>query len=147
MKITIALTIFLLAALRPLAHATVADSTVITVASKAAGATPFTSKVTVNVNQLSDLRRIQFAVTPKSGSVTRPLSASYTKTYLDRRGYLHSDKQQIVVPVFGLYAGYTNDVALTYFFSDGSVKEGSGFDCYAVFRRCLRLQHTYRLYG
>ncbi len=122
MKTTIALTIFLLAALRPLAHATVADTTVITVANKAAGATPFISKVTLNVSQLSNLRRIQFAVTPKSGSVTRPVSASYTTTYLDRRGYFHADKQQIVVPVFGLYAGYTNDVGLTYFFSDGSSK-------------------------
>ncbi len=125
MKTTIALTIFLLAALRPLAHATQADNTAVTVIGKAAGATPFISKVTVNLSQLSVLKRVQFAVTPKSGSVTRPVSASYTKNYLDRRGYLRADKSEIIIPVFGLYAGYTNEVALTYFFLDGSSKKGS----------------------
>jgi len=125
MKTTIALTIFLLAALRPLAHATEADNTTVTVIGKAAGATPFISKVTVNLSQLSVLKRVQFAVTPKSGSVTRPVSASYTKNYLDRRGYLRADKSEIIIPVFGLYAGYTNEVALTYFFLDGSSKKGS----------------------
>jgi hypothetical protein len=123
MKNRIALTIFILVTLGTIAHATEADDTVVTVTNKNPGATPFISKVTLNLSQLRVLRRVEFVITPKSGSVTRPVSATYTKNYLERRGYLHPKRREIVVPVFGLYAGYANEVVLSYFFSDGSSKK------------------------
>jgi len=123
MKNPLALTILILVSLGTIAHATEADDTVVTVTNKNPGATPFISKVTLNLSRLRVLRRIEFVITPKSGSVTRPVSATYTKNYLERRGYLHPKRREIIVPVFGLYAGYTNEVVLSYFFSDGSSKK------------------------
>ena len=102
-----------------------ADNTTVTITAQNAGATPFISKLTVNVSDLSVLRRVKFSITPKPGSVTRPLSSTYSKEYLEGRGYVDAQAQQIIVPVFGLYQGYTNQVQLTYFFADGSTKEAS----------------------
>jgi arylsulfate sulfotransferase len=103
-----------------LAGASQADDTTITITSKTAGVTPFISKLTLEVSNTSVLQSIQFAIDPKPGSVTRPLSGTYANQYLVSRGYEHPP--EIILPVFGLYAGYTNIVRLTYRFLDGSSK-------------------------
>src|SRR5205085_7472555 len=104
-----------------LAGASQADDTTITITAKTAGVTPFISKLTLQVSNTTVLKSIQFAVDPKPGSVTRPLSGTYANQYLVSRGYEHSP--EIILPVFGLYAGYTNIVKLTYRFLDGSSKQ------------------------
>ena len=71
------------------------------------------------------LKSIQFAITPKPGSVTRPLSGTYSQDYMISRGYLVPPSTDIFLPVYGLYDGYTNDVTLTYNFLDGSSKTDS----------------------
>ena len=65
------------------------------------------------------------ACEPTPGSVTRPLAASYSKRYLNTRGYVNPTAGEIKVPVFGLYDGYSNTVNLKYVFSDGSSKTTS----------------------
>src|SRR4051812_5587686 len=115
----------LLLALAPLANATQATDTTVLITAKTAGPTPFINKLTLNVSNLAVVQRIKFSIVPKPGSVTRPLSATYWKGYLDSRGYVDAENGQITVPVFGLYDGYTNTVSLTYFFSDGSFKRTS----------------------
>ena len=105
-----------------LAGATQAGDTTITITGHVAGATPFISKLTLDVSNTSVLKSIQFAIDPKPGSVTRPLSATYSNQYLVGRGFAHPP--EIILPVYGLYAGYANTVRLTYRFLDGSSKQG-----------------------
>src|SRR5690242_13465494 len=104
-----------------LASATQADDTTITITGQTAGATPFISRLTLNVSNTNVLKSIQFAIDPKPGSVTRPLSGTYSNQYLVSRGFEHPP--QVIVPVYGLYAGYSNIVRLTYRFQDNSVKQ------------------------
>jgi arylsulfate sulfotransferase len=105
-----------------LARATQADDTTITITGHTAGATPFISKLTLDVSNTTVLKSIQFTVSPKPGSVTRPLSATYANSYLVDRGFENPQTGDVVLPVYGLYDGYTNTVALTYRFMDGSSK-------------------------
>ena len=103
------------------AGASQADDTTITITGQTAGATPFISKLTLQVSNTTVLQSIQFAINPKPGSVTRPLSGTYSNDYLLRRGFEHPP--EIILPVYGLYDGYANIVRLTYRFLDGSSKQ------------------------
>jgi len=104
-----------------LAGASQADDTTITITGKTPGVTPFISKVTLQVSNTTVLKSIQFAIDPKPGSVTRALSGTYANEYLVSREFEHPP--QIILPVYGLYAGYTNIVRLIYRFLDGSSKQ------------------------
>lgn len=114
--------VIILAALSPLSAATQAGQTSIVITGQQAGPTPFISKITLQVSNLAALGRVRFAIQPRPGSVTRPLTVVYPKAYLNGRGYVDAKAGQITVPVFGLYDGYNNTVELTYFFTDGSQK-------------------------
>jgi arylsulfate sulfotransferase len=104
-----------------LACANQADDTTIRITGHTAGATPFISKMTLEVSNTAVLESIQFAIDPKPSSVTRPLSGTYSNDYLVSRGFEHPP--EIILPVYGLYAGYANIVRLTYRFLDGSSKQ------------------------
>jgi arylsulfate sulfotransferase len=104
-----------------LAGATQADDTTITITGQTAGITPFISKLTLDVSNTTVLKSIQFTIDPKPGSVTRPLSGTYANDYLVGRGFEHPP--EIILPVYGLYAGRANTVRLTYRFLDGSSKQ------------------------
>src|SRR6476620_6328977 len=107
-----------------LAGATQADDTAITITGHTAGATPFISKLTLDVSNTTVLKSIQFAIDSKPGSVTRPLSGTYSNEYLVSRGFEQPPPATTVtLPVYGLYAGYQNIVRLTYRFLDGSSKQ------------------------
>src|SRR4029079_12781308 len=108
-----------------LAHASQADDTTITITGRTAGATPFISKLTLDVSNTTVLKSIQFAISPKPGSVTRPVSATYANSYLVDRGFENPQTGGVLLPVYGLYDGYNNTVALTYRFMDGSSKRAS----------------------
>ena len=105
----------------PIAGANQADDTTITITGHTAGATPFLSRLILQVSNTTVLNSIQFAIDPKPGSVTRPLSGTYSKDYLGSLGFVHPP--QVILPVYGLYAGYQNIVRLTYRFLDGSSKQ------------------------
>jgi arylsulfate sulfotransferase len=104
-----------------LASATQADDTTITITGHTAGATPFISRLTLDVSNTNVLKSVQFAIDPKPGSVTRPLSGTYSNQYLVSRGFEHPP--QVILPIYGLYAGYSNIVRLTYRFQDNSTKQ------------------------
>ena len=107
-----------------LAGASQADDTTITITGHTAGATPFISKLTLEVSNTTVLKSIQFTIDPKPGSVTRPLSGTYSNDYLVSRGFEQPPPATTVtLPVYGLYAGYANTVRLTYRFLDGSSKQ------------------------
>lgn len=105
-----------------LAGASQADDTTITITDQTPGVTPFISKLTLAVSNTTVLKSIQFTIDPKPGSVTRPLSGTYSNDYLVSRGFEQPPATQILLPVYGLYAGYANIVRLTYRFLDGSSK-------------------------
>jgi arylsulfate sulfotransferase len=107
------------------AFATQADDTKITIDEQNAGPTPFISQLALTASDTSVIKSIQFSITPKPGSVTRPLSGTYAQDYLVSRGYLVPPSSQIFLPVYGLYADFTNTVTLTYSFLDGSSKTDS----------------------
>jgi arylsulfate sulfotransferase len=106
-----------------LAGASQANDTTITITGKTPGVTPFISNLTLQVSDTTVLKSIQFAIDPKPGSVTRPLSGTYANFYLMNRGLEHPP--EIILPVYGVYAGYTNIVRLTYRFLDGSSKRAA----------------------
>src|SRR5215471_8138271 len=81
------------------ARATQADDTTITIDSQAAGVTPFISQLTLTASDTTVIRQIQFTIAPKSGSVTRPLSGTYSQQYMIDRGYLVPPSMQIFLPV------------------------------------------------
>jgi hypothetical protein len=84
------------------------------------GATPFISFVTLQGHGTGDVASIKFSVAPKPTSVSAPVTASYSLAYLIRRGYALPGNSKLTFPVFGLYAGYANAVALDIQFNDGS---------------------------
>jgi hypothetical protein len=63
--------------------------------------------------------RMSFEIAPKSGSTTKPVSATFSKAYLDRNGYFNPYAGTVKLPIFGLYADYQNSVRVKYF--EGSV--------------------------
>jgi arylsulfate sulfotransferase len=107
------------------AFATQADDTTITITGQNAGPTAFISQVTLTASDTTVIKNIQFAIAPKPGSVTRPLSATYSQDFMISRGYLVPPSLEIFLPVYGLYDGYANNVTLTYNFLDGSSKTDS----------------------
>src|SRR6266705_4173669 len=107
------------------AGATQADDTTITITAQTAGATPFISQLTLTASDTTVIKSIQFTITPKAGSVTRPLSGTYSHDYLVSRGFLQPPSEEIFLPVYGLYDSFTNTVSLTYSFLDGSSKQDS----------------------
>lgn len=100
-----------------------ADDTTIRITGQTAGASPFISKVSLAVSNTTVLKNIQFTVTPKPSSVTRPLSGTYANSYLIDRGFENAQTGEVVLPVYGLYDGYNNTVKLTFRFLDGSSKQ------------------------
>lgn len=105
------------------AQADQAGDTTVTIVGHSAGPTPFISRVQLTTDNVSAISSIQFSIAPKAGSVTRPISSTYTSAYLAQRGNLNAAAGEITVPVFELYDNFTNNVILTYLFNDGSSKQ------------------------
>jgi len=58
----------------------------------------------------SSLTRLQYTITPKPGSVSKPVHVEYSISALAARGYVGTNS--LTLPVFGLYAGYANQVSV-----------------------------------
>jgi arylsulfate sulfotransferase len=107
----------------PFAGSNQAGDTTIRINGHTPGVTPFISKVSLTASDTTDLKSIQFTIAPKPGSVTRALSGTYANYYLVNRGFENPQTGEIMLPVYGLYAGRANAVTLTYRFQDGSSKQ------------------------
>ena len=106
-----------------IAGATYADDTTITIGGFTAGITPFNGKLAIDVSNTSVLKSIQFTIDPKPGSFARPLSGTYSNSYLVSLGFENPHTGNVLLPIYGLYAGRANTVRLTYSFVDGSSKQ------------------------
>lgn len=78
------------------------------------GATPFIAKVPLTGIRSELFTGVRFAISPKEGSDTTPISASYSKDYLTSHDFYSPGSSKLDVPVFGLYADYNNRVTITY---------------------------------
>src|SRR5438105_4549791 len=97
----------------------------VVVTGQSAGATPFIAQIHAIVTPAGALKTVQFTISPKAGSVTRPVSATFTSGYLQNRGYLNPQTGNLTMPVFGLYANYSNTVSLNFRFTDNSSQQSS----------------------
>ena len=95
-----------------------ADATgLVTIGAQTPGPTQFIEYVNARFSG-APLASVAFSIQPKAGSFTRPITAAATAGFLASHGALNGNT--VVIPVFGLYAGSTNLVTLSFFFTDGS---------------------------
>ena len=87
------------------------------------GATPFIRFIKISGIRSGLVSNVSFSITPKSGSATVPISATYSKAYLMKHNYLDVNTSTATIPVFGLYQNYSNSVELKYF--EGSNVSGT----------------------
>lgn len=90
------------------------------ISSISAGNTPFIAFIELDEIAIDGIASISFAVQPKAGTLSSAVSANYSAAYLSREGYSFSGTQLVRLPIFGLYANYTNFVDITLKFNDGS---------------------------
>ena len=83
------------------------------------GVTPFISFVYFTGTSLGELAAAEFIIAPKPGSVSKPVDVWYSIAALTARGYVNSN---LILPVYGLYAGYVNQVTVALHFNDGSTQ-------------------------
>ena len=88
--------------------ATVTVEPTFAVISSGPGRTPFISFVELSAPSLGSLQSVGYVVQPKPGSVSKPVSVTYTLERLQSRGYVSGST--ITLPVFGLYAGFSNSL-------------------------------------
>ncbi len=92
----------------------------VTITGQTPGNVPFISILSLSVDNPAGLDEVKFKVDSKPGSVVRPVSARYSAAYLRRRGNVDAKTGVVTVPVFGLYANYTNTVTVTTRFTTGA---------------------------
>jgi arylsulfate sulfotransferase len=97
-------------------------------ARNAPGVTPFTSFVNLVCGSAENLAAIEFTISPRSGSVSKPVHVRYAMEALQRQGDVtltppgvrRTGFWVVRVPVFGLYAGFQNQVSMQLDFQDAS---------------------------
>jgi hypothetical protein len=88
---------------------------------QAAGASPFIAFLTVAGQHLDDVTSANVVIAPQAGTVSKPVSLTFSRNWLLGHGYAQPAAATMTVPVFGLYAGTANPVTLTLEFSDDTV--------------------------
>ena len=63
-----------------------------------------------------------FTIAPKPGATAKALSATFSAAYLASIGNINAGAQRITVPIYGLYADYTNSVTISYKERSGSAR-------------------------
>lgn len=71
---------------------------------------PFIQFVDLTGFDLSTVTEVHYTIAAKPGSVSKPVHVEYSMSALASRGYLAGNS--LTLPVFGLYAGYENQVAV-----------------------------------
>lgn len=87
------------------------------------GSSPFIKKISLKISSLDAIKQIEFTITPKPGALSKPIHATYSNQYMAAEGLFVSTDETLTLPVFGLYANYSNEVVFTVAYLDGSHKE------------------------
>jgi hypothetical protein len=98
-----------------------ASGSAATVKAVSLGVSPFIAFVELHISSGLEGASVQYSIQPKPGSVSRPVSVSYSFSYLTKRGYFDVKTRKLTVPVFGLYQNYSNHVAVQLNLLDKSV--------------------------
>ncbi|MGC1296450.1 MAG: aryl-sulfate sulfotransferase [Alloacidobacterium sp.] len=101
--------------------APLAQQSDISIAGSQAGITPFISSVQFTGQNVSEVTSVTFSISPMPNSVSLPVTVTWSAATLSASGYLQANL--IKLPVFGLYAGYQNEVSFQLAFKDGSVQQ------------------------
>jgi arylsulfate sulfotransferase len=88
------------------------------------GITPFVSIVHLVGHDLAAVRAVSYVVEPKPDSVSKPVRVTFSRAALEARGQLGTDR--LLLPVFGLYAGFENEVSIELDFDDLSTQFVAG---------------------
>jgi hypothetical protein len=83
------------------------------------GVSPFISFVYFTGTNIAELAAAEFSIAPKPGTVSKPVDVWYSIPALTARGYVNSN---LILPVYGLYQGYVNQVTVSLHFNDGSTQ-------------------------
>jgi arylsulfate sulfotransferase len=93
----------------------------ISIAGSQPGVTPFISSVRIAGQSDSHVISVTYTISSMPNSVSKPVSVTWSRAALSGRGYLQAGL--ISLPVFGLYAGYQNQLSFQLSFDDGSVQQ------------------------
>ncbi|MBC7454044.1 MAG: aryl-sulfate sulfotransferase, partial [Massilia sp.] len=100
-----------------------ADTEPVATGAATAGPTPFISFVPFSGAGLANVVSYRYVISAKPGALSTPVDVTYTAAALTRRGHYQAGASAARLPVFGLYAGYLNQVALDLTFADGSHRQ------------------------
>ena len=76
------------------------------------GASPFIAMVSLSNVPLTKVSSVSFAVQPRPGTISAPVTATYSLSYLAHHDYVDAAHNTVTVPVYGLYDGFANSVLL-----------------------------------
>jgi arylsulfate sulfotransferase len=83
---------------------------------------PFISLVDIQEAGLENLAAVEFTIAPKPGAVSKAVHVLYSIAALTREGHVSRIEDRVTLPVFGLYAGFANQVLVQLDFLDGSTR-------------------------
>ncbi len=99
---------------------TMAQQSRVSVTGMAAGVSPFIELIHVQGNEFDKLASVEFTIQPKTGALSRPVHVTQTLAWLMRQGHHVTGSNALDIPVFGLYANFTNSVGIQLHFTDDS---------------------------
>jgi hypothetical protein len=79
--------------------------------------TIFSKTVTIETS-VGNIDQVNYTIYTKPGNKSKDVNVTYSHPYLEEMGYVNNISVQ--VPVFGLYAGYLNNVAITVILVSGA---------------------------
>lgn len=86
-----------------------------------AGASPFISLMHVQNLTVADISSVEYTIAPKTGTVSKAVHVQYTLAALQARNYVVG-ANEFTLPIYGLYAGYLNQVTVIVHYSNGSTR-------------------------
>lgn len=84
---------------------------------------PFVKKISLEISSIDAIKQVEFTIKPKPGSLSKPIHATYSNQYIVAEGLFLSTDKNLVIPIFGLYANYSNEVMVDIKYLDESHRE------------------------
>jgi arylsulfate sulfotransferase len=98
----------------------IAEQSSVSVTGASAGPSPFIQFVEIQGGNLPEVASVDFTIAAKPATLSKPVHVTQSRAYLTRLGHAAPASTTLKIPVFGLYAGYANQVSFDLRFTDGS---------------------------
>jgi len=102
---------------------TQAEEARVRVVGQAPGSTPFVANLTLSLDDFAHLSSVSYTIAARPGTFSKPMSTTFTRAWIERTGAWRAADRRLVIPVFGLYAGYANGVTVSAAFEDKSTDD------------------------